>query len=352
MKRAYIIIATAIVLAGCTSGAVSVKKQGVFIVGGTTIQREGTYDNSKFVGWAEQEEKGQSYRADHAYVEYQIPTHGHNLPLIFVHGYGGSGTCWQMTPDGRDGFATLMLKRNYPTYIMDLPGRGKAGRASTTKTVKPVADEMFWFDIWRMGIWPDYNKGVQFPQGEEYLSQFFRGMTPNLSEGTLDVKAVSETVDVIGESVLVTHSAGGVPGWLAAIQNPKVRAVVSYEPGAFVFPEDELPPAIDGKTGGTAPIPVSRKDFLKLTQIPIVMYFGDYIPEEVSENLGDENWRVRLQMARKFAEVINQNGGNARVVELPKIGIYGNTHFLMQEINNDQLADLLAAWLKENKLKK
>ena len=75
------------------------------------------------------------------------------------------------------------------------------------------------------------------------------------------------------------------------------------------------------------------------------MYFGDYIPETLSKNLGDENWRVRLQMARKFVEVVNQHGGNATLVELPKIGSYGNTHFLMQEMNNNKLADLLTDWL-------
>ena len=84
---------------------------------------------------------------------------------------------------------------------------------------------------------------------------------------------------------------------------------------------------------------------MKLTQIPIVMYFGDYIPETPSEKLGDENWRVRLQMGRKFVEAINRHGGNATLVELPKIGIYGNTHFLMQDLNNTQLADLLEQWL-------
>ena len=56
-------------------------------------------------------------------------------------------------------------------------------------------------------------------------------------------------------------------------------------------------------------------------------------------------------MARKFADTINRNGGNATLVELPKIGIYGNTHFLMQDLNNDVLADLFYRWLRENKLK-
>ena len=69
---------------------VAIRKQGHFSVGGTTIQRPGAYDNSKFVGWAEQEETGQSYRADHAFVDYQIPADSKLLPLVYVHGYGGS----------------------------------------------------------------------------------------------------------------------------------------------------------------------------------------------------------------------------------------------------------------------
>lgn len=55
-------------------------------------------------------------------------------------------------------------------------------------------------------------------------------------------------------------------------------------------------------------------------------------------------------MARKFVETINKHGGNATLVELPKIGIYGNTHFLMQDLNNDVIAGLFDKWLKENKL--
>ena len=77
---------------------------------------------------------------------------------------------------------------------------------------------------------------------------------------------------------------------------------------------------------------------------------GDYIPEEPSKNLGDENWRVRLQMARKFVDVINRHGGKATLVELPKHGIRGNTHFLMQDLNNKQLARLLNDWLIKNNL--
>jgi hypothetical protein len=50
-------------------------------------------------------------------------------------------------------------------------------------------------------------------------------------------------------------------------------------------------------------------------------------------------------MARKFAEIAKNRGGDVTLVELPKIGIYGNTHFMFAEINNVQLADLLSEWL-------
>ena len=202
-----------------------------------------------------------------------------------------------------------------------------------------------------MGIWPDFNDGIQFSKDSAYLSQFFREMTPDLSDHNQDIPAINSLVDKIDDNILVTHSAGGVPGWIVAAMNPKVKAVVAYEPGAFVFSEEALPEAIDGKTGGTRPIPVKREQFMQLTKIPIVMYFGDYIPETVSNNLGDENWRVRLQVAKKFVEMINNNDENATLVELPKQGIKGNTHFLMQYLNNEVLADLLAKWLQKNNSK-
>ena len=64
-----------------------------------------------------------------------------------------------------------------------------------------------------------------------------------------------------------------------------------------------MPAKIDGLTGGSTGVPVPMSLFRRLTEIPIVMYFGDYIPEKPSKNLGDENWRVRLQMGRKFVDV-------------------------------------------------
>ena len=76
-----------------------------------------------------------------------------------------------------------------------------------------------------------------------------------------------------------------------------------------------------------------------------MIYFGDYIPENNATTLGGSNWEVRLKMAREFVAAINRHGGDAALVLLPEIGITGNSHFLMQELNNDVIAKLVAEWL-------
>lgn len=102
----------------------------------------------------------------------------------------------------------------------------------------------------------------------------------------------------IGGGILITHSQGGEPGWHTAIKTDKVRAIVSYEPGSgFVFPEGEVPEPLQtispfGALGATS-IPLA--DFEKLTRFPIIIYYGDYIPDKPSDNWAMDSWRVRLQ---------------------------------------------------------
>ncbi|MCS6762999.1 MAG: hypothetical protein MO853_02145 [Candidatus Protistobacter heckmanni] len=48
---------------------------------------------------------------------------------------------------------------------------------------------------------------------------------------------------------------------------------------------------------------------------------------------------------------MNKAGGKAELL-LPDIGIKGNSHMLMQDRNNLQIADLLAAWIDKNVGKK
>jgi hypothetical protein len=83
---------------------------------------------------------------------------------------------------------------------------------------------------------------------------------------------------------------------------------------------------------------------------PIIIFYGDFIPEEPSDNPGQDGWRVRLEMARKLRETVNRHGGDVTVVHLPDIGIHGNTHFPFSDLNNQQVAGLMSRFLSEKKL--
>jgi hypothetical protein len=55
-------------------------------------------------------------------------------------------------------------------------------------------------------------------------------------------------------------------------------------------------------------------------------------------------------MAKLWVAAINQHGGDARLVHLPEVGIRGNTHFLMSDLNNIRIADHINEFLKEKGL--
>ena len=90
----------------------------------------------------------------------------------------------------------------------------------------------------------------------------------------------------IGPGILVTHSQSGTLGWRTAINSRNVRAIVSFEPGGdFLFPEGEAPSVPFGARTFTPPtIPMS--DFMQLTKVPIIIYYGDNIPEQPSYEPG------------------------------------------------------------------
>jgi pimeloyl-ACP methyl ester carboxylesterase len=265
---------------------------------------------------------------------------------VFLHGYGQSRRSWETTADGREGFSNIFLRKGYSVYLVDQPGRGEAGQTTVPAEIGAVPDDQTWFTQFRIGLWPEFNDGVQFPRDEKSLDQFFRMMTPDT--GRLDedviVAALSAVFDRSGEGILLTHSAGGAPGWKTAMQNSNVKAVVAFEPGGFAFPEGETPANMPGGAG----IPLD--EFLKLTKIPIIVYFGDYIPDEETPAFSQNFWRSVLETAKQWAEVINNHGGDVTVIHLPEIDIKGNTHFIMSDLNNLQIADHLAAWLNEKGL--
>ena len=326
-----------------------IEQQGSFAIGGTVIENPGTFDPYKPTP------AGQTFRGDHAYVFYQVPAEARKYPLVMWHGIGQFSKTWETTPDGREGYQNIFLRRRFPVYIIDQPRRGNAGRSTVAATINPVPDEQQWFDVFRVGIWPNYFEGVQFAKDTVTLNQYFRSMVPNVGEIDIkvNVNAAAALFDKIGPAVLVTHSHSGGMGWLTAIKNKNVKAIVSYEPGSgFLFPEGQLPAPIASSAGALEATAISMNDFMLLTKIPIVIYYGDNIPDKPSNNPGADGWRARLEMARLWRDAVNKHGGDVTVVHLPEAGIKGNTHFPFSDLNNIEVADLMSKWLKEKGLDK
>ena len=325
----------------------TIQEQGSFAVGGTVLRSPRTYNNNKPTA------EGQSFHGDHLYAFYQVPRNTKALPIVMLHGAYQSARSWETTSDGREGFQTIFLRRGFPVYLVDQPRRGRAGNSTVATTIEPTPNDQLFFDQFRIGTWPNYFDGVRFDRTPETLNQFFRSMTPNT--GPYDAGVISDAMsalfDRIGPSVLFTHSQAGGPGWLTAIKNQNVKAIVSFEPGSgFAFPAGELPDAMPSAAGPLTPEVVPLDDFKKLTRIPIVIYYGDNIPTTPTERRGEDNWRVRLAMAKLWVGTINKHGGDARLVHLPEIGIRGNTHFMFSDLNNVEIADQVSKFLAEKKL--
>ena len=274
---------------------------------------------------------------------------------------------WMTTPDGRPGWSDIFLSKGYPVYLVDQPRRGEAGQTSKPAEISALTQDQNWYTQFRIGLWPKSYEGSQFPDDPESLNQFFRqmfqlagGFAPNTGDFDVDVivAAFVKIFERSGDGILFTHSQGGIPGWDIAAASDKVKAVVAIEPGGlFMFPEGEVPEDIPTNYTPVRAQGVSAEKFAKLIDQPtrtaagsLIIYFGDYIPDEPVEIPSRDYWRGVRAMAVKFAECVNAHGGDCTVIDLPKIGITGNEHFIFQDKNNDVVAGHIEDWLKSKGL--
>ena len=56
-------------------------------------------------------------------------------------------------------------------------------------------------------------------------------------------------------------------------------------------------------------------------------------------------WKAARETAVDFCQFFREHGGDGEVMTLPDLGITGNSHMMMMEYNNYEIADLIEAWL-------
>lgn len=257
---------------------VTILDQGSFAAGGTVVTAKTVYDPMQ------PKAEGQTLHGDHAFVSYQVPANPRAFPLVMLHGAGQFSKTWDTTPDGRDGYRNIFLEAGYPVYLVDQPRRGTAGRSTVSGKIEAVPDEGFWFGQFRMGLWPKFNEGSQFPQDAAALDQFFRQMTPNTApyDASVNADALAAVFERTGNAVFLTHSQGCGIGWLVGMQSPHVKGIAAYEPGSgFPFPKGEVPEAIlnAGFFGPMKANEVPLGEFEKLTKFPIIISTATLSPK-------------------------------------------------------------------------
>jgi hypothetical protein len=163
--------------------------------------------------------------------------------------------------------------------------------------------------------------GSQFPV--EAYANYMRQLVPRwLSTDDAIIKAYVALVDKVCPCVLLLHSQGATFGFQVAEQRPdKVKAIVAVE-------------------SATAGIVANAP---KLKDVPVLMLFGDYVDEH-------PRWSTFKKIDMDYGNAIKAAGGKVDWINLPEIGIKGNSHMLMQDRNSDQIAEVIQKWLVSQSL--
>jgi hypothetical protein len=278
------------------------------------------------------------------YVQYQTPLNGNqHVPVVMVHGCCLSSKTWETTPDGRMGWNEYFVRKNRSVYLADQVARARSGfdgsmiNAVKTGSVPPsqlpnvlTASHQTAWAIFRFG--PTFNTPFpdeQFPV--DALDELYKQMIPDLN------------------SLLPTPN----PTWtnMAALAVKLHGAVLIGHSESGFFPEQAAlidPSGIKGNISIEMPCPaLTPAQISTLAKIPTLIMFGDHL-NDMPPTAGPANWQANFETCQKFVQQVKDAGGDAEMMHLPALGIKGNSHMLMQDKNNLQLADLLLAWIDKH----
>ena len=337
MKKIAGAAAAAMMLAGCAQdGALVLRDMGSFHVGGRIAEVSGkpVLEVRRTPGGPPTKvDPNGTYQVEQAYAQYFLPANRRGaVPLLLWHGGGLTGVSFETTPDGRPGWLNYFVRQGWDTYNADATERGRAGFAppEVFNTAPIFLTRTDPYERFRIGAGagsysddPARRKplaGNQFPM--QAYDAFTRQFVPRwLSTDDAITNAYIAMLDRVGPCVLVVHSQGGLFAFRAAQARPdKVKAIVAVEPAGFGY-EDKA---------------------AALKDIPILAVYGDYFDV-------DKRWATIRENGMRFYSAIEKAGGRGKVVNLPEVGIKGNSHMLIMDRNSDEVAALIQRWLAEQK---
>ena len=288
------------------------------------------------------------------YAEWEAPeTTTSNTPIVLVHGGGGQGTDWLTTPDGRPGWAPRLVEAGHIVYVVDRPGHG---RSPYHPDVVGEMGAPFPYEAANSLFFPEDAESAQsqwtFPRsvGSTEIDSLVAGMGPlplDLAESQrMDGERLGRLLDRIGPAVLVTHSAGGPAGWLAADARPGlVKGIIALEPLGPPFSEF---PGIGSLDWGLTAAPIGYSaNFRTAAEAETAAPSELKIPalQELPVRVVTGGASAFAGFAENIVDFLSNAGAAAELVHLPKHGISGNGHGLIFEANSDEVLQFVESEL-------
>jgi pimeloyl-ACP methyl ester carboxylesterase len=277
------------------------------------------------------------------YVQFQKPSgNDQHVPVVMVHGCCLSSKTWETTPDGRMGWDEYFVRKHRSVYLADQVSRGRSGFDPTTfnavRSGNAPANQMpnilmathqtAW-SVFRFG--PAFSKPFadgQFPV--EAVDELYKQMIPDLNSVLPNPNPTWKNMAALAVqlrgAILMGHSESGFFPEQAALIDPSgIRGIVSIEMPCLTN--------------------LNSSQIATLAKIPTLIMFGDHLSDVQG---GPANWANSFETCQKFVQQLKDAGGDAEMMHLPMLGIRGNSHMLMQDKNNLQLADLIIRWIDDH----
>jgi pimeloyl-ACP methyl ester carboxylesterase len=321
--------------------------EGIFWAGGRVVNRTqpGQEANKIYV--------------EKAYVEYFIPQEkkhfsGKTIPIVMTHS-SLSGANWRTTPDGREGWAPWFVRRGFPVYVIDPPGKGRAGfdadqvNQAATGAIPPytsppltgIFDSSSW-NIWNAG--PEFGVlgdgiiyGNTMPNDEGSLRHWLAfaglpsGPSPNSDSAFI---AVLEKIKAHwGQApVFIGWSAGAtLAERLIGLRPDLFTAIVDLEngrPGCTAAGTREGPPP----PAFVAAIAASGVPYVHVNSGAGQIFFRGFVRTYCHE----------------LIDAINAAGGDATLLWMGDFGIYGDSHLMMWGKHSDEIAGVVLDWIEKH----
>ena len=178
-------------------------------------------------------------------------------------------------------------------------------------------------------------------------------------------------IDRIGPAILMTHSQAGAFGWPVADARPElVKAILAIEPNGPPFYQVEFIGAPDYFKQGSLALPYGLSA-VPLTYAPAVRDAQDlaivqqdqadrpdlvkcHLQKEPARALPNLKMPILVVMAEASyhapydhctVKYLQQAGARPTFMRLADLGINGNSHVMMNEKNNREIAAAIAQWL-------